>query len=88
MLLLRVSARHTGMRPVGGPETKAKLTKVFWLFFSKKNKKKRFFLKKEAKTFVNCSLFADVGWSGRWRFSNAIASGAEPPGLPLARRAA
>jgi len=28
-----------------------KLTKVFWFFFSKKNK--NFFLKKEAKTFVN-----------------------------------
>ncbi|MEJ0044738.1 MAG: hypothetical protein WDN04_00125 [Rhodospirillales bacterium] len=53
------------------PETKAKLTKVFWFFFSKKNK--YFFLKKEAKTFVTCSLFADASWSGRWRFSNAIA---------------
>jgi len=36
-----------------------KLTKVFWFFFSKKNKrKKHFFLKKEAKTFVN--LFRDA----------------------------
>ncbi|MEJ0049159.1 MAG: hypothetical protein WDN04_25890 [Rhodospirillales bacterium] len=42
-----------------------KLTKVFLFFFPKKNRKKRFFLKKEAKTFVNCSLFADVSWSAR-----------------------
>jgi hypothetical protein len=29
--------------------------KIFWFFFSKKNKEnKRFFLKKVAKTFANC----------------------------------
>ncbi|MEJ0048329.1 MAG: hypothetical protein WDN04_21040 [Rhodospirillales bacterium] len=55
---------------------------VFWFFFSKKNKKKCFFLKKEAKTFVSCSLFAAVSWSGRWRFSDAIAL--RPECAPLA----
>ncbi|MEJ0049390.1 MAG: hypothetical protein WDN04_27260 [Rhodospirillales bacterium] len=62
------------------------INKSFLVFF-KKNKKKYFFLKKEAKTFVNCSLFAAVGWSGRWRFSNAIAlgPGAEPLAFSLRR---
>jgi hypothetical protein len=40
------------------------MNKSFWFFFSKKNKKKHLFLKKEAKTFVNCScstISAGVG---------------------------
>jgi len=39
---------------------KAKQTKVFWFIFSKKNRKKRFFLKEAAKTLVNCRVFADL----------------------------
>jgi hypothetical protein len=52
-------------RQAARPQTKAKQTKVFWFFFSKKNRKKHLFLKKEAKTFVNCTVFADVSWSRR-----------------------
>ncbi len=37
-------------RGILGEEVGAKRIKVFWFFFSKKNK--RFFLKKEAKTFI------------------------------------
>jgi alpha-2-macroglobulin len=35
----------------------AKVVKVFWFFFSKKNRKKVFFLKKEAKTFATYPSF-------------------------------
>ena len=49
------------------------MNKSFLVLFSKKNKKKHFFLKKEAKTFVNCSSFDDVGWNRRLEFANAIA---------------
>ncbi len=37
------------------------MNKSFLVLFSKKNKKKCFFLKKEAKTFVDCSSFDDFG---------------------------
>jgi len=36
-------------------------TEVFWFFFSKKNKAKRFFLKKEAKTFISDALTTASG---------------------------
>jgi hypothetical protein len=47
-------ARHAA------PNSKPKLTKVFWFFFSKKNRLKHFFLKKEAKTFVHGLLARSV----------------------------
>jgi hypothetical protein len=48
-------------KPAAGARPKAKQTKVFWFFFSKKNRRnKDFFLKKEAKTFI-CFGFAAGG---------------------------
>ena len=38
------------------------MDEVFWFFFSKKNK--RFFLKKEAKTFIHYSFARTIGSRG------------------------
>jgi hypothetical protein len=45
------------------PHRGAKMNKSFLVLFFKKEQEKNFFLKKEAKTFVNCSFFDDIGWS-------------------------
>jgi hypothetical protein len=57
-ILLRPSVKYVAactpfVTPPLRPPAQAKKSRVFWIFLSKKNnKKKAFFLKKEAKTFV------------------------------------
>jgi hypothetical protein len=51
---------------------KAKTIKSFLVLFFKKDQEKGLLFEKEAKTFVNCSLFDDIGWSRCSGFSNAI----------------
>jgi hypothetical protein len=47
------------MEPEASPGNEGQMNKSFLLSFQKREQEKNFFLKKAAKTFVNCSSFDD-----------------------------